>query len=461
MATNYDNESYWNRSASKAFNFDENVEDDVDFKSVAAGYELSTDFGGILNDDTISEASFDNSAASSALNLSIKSLLSNEALKCILDEQSMDDRLIPKGVSAEEELKLLRRQLQNTLYTPSPNTVAQKLLCGVQVSFEVFKSLHDKQQLLETVLNMGAAGDAIISVVLFLEKSLNRQDFLSLISARPKALNHYLAFLKQQQPQNAVVLLKDLGKSQDSLLLLYQDIYQADNIKERKEKLQKIMETYPAICPVYPQIIHANMKVLNLLETERNNLNNSITIDSSPIEVLHACCMKYNNWKEQDMLKPTSPYRFSADLQISAGQFEWCALNERTRAQAYADLPHIFEHIPTWHPMKQKQFHISFSLELAILRLFELQAPTTILYLFLSRLSNNNDKLALAKKVKCVKAEIDALVGLKDIVQLTALRDSLPERSEEQFYCENALKTAQTKRWTTDNIKLKLNNNLN
>lgn len=130
MATNYDNDSYWNRSASKAFNFDEDADDDVDFKSVAAGYELSTDFGGILNDDTISEASFDNSAASSALNLSIKSLLSDEALKCILEEQSMDDRLIPKGVSAEEELKLLRRQIQNTLYTPAPATTAQKLLSG-------------------------------------------------------------------------------------------------------------------------------------------------------------------------------------------------------------------------------------------------------------------------------------------------------------------------------------------
>lgn len=328
------------------------------------------------------------------------------------------------------------------------------------VSFEVYKSLHDKQQLLDAVLNMGAAGDAIISVVLFLERSLNRQDFLNLLSSRPKALQHYLAVLKQQNPEEAVALLKDLGKSQDSLLLLYKDVFKSSTPKQRKEKLQKIMETYPAICSLYPHILHANMKLLNLIETESKELNNMLDLDSSPIEVLHICCSKYNNWKEQDMLKLISPYRFAADLQISPGQFEWCALNERTKAQAYADLTHIFEHIPTWHPMKQKQFHISFSLDLAILRLYELQAPSTILYLFLSKVSNNNDKLALAKRVKCIKAEIDALVGLKDIPQLTSLRDSLPERSEEQFYCDNALKTAQTKRWTTDNIKLKLNNNL-
>lgn len=131
MATNYDNDSYWNRSSSKAFSFDDDDDnDDTNFKNVPAGYDLSTDFGGILSDDTISEASFDNSAASSAINLSIKSLLTNEALKTILDEQSMDDRLIPKGMSTEEELKLLRRQIQNTLHTPSPSATAQKLLCG-------------------------------------------------------------------------------------------------------------------------------------------------------------------------------------------------------------------------------------------------------------------------------------------------------------------------------------------
>lgn len=131
MASNYDNDTYWNRSSSKAFNFDDDI-DDAELKSVV-GIELSADFGGILNDDTISEASFDNSAAGSALNLSIKSLLSDEALNIILEEQSMDDRLIPKGATVEEELKLLRRQIQNTLYTPSPKATAQKLMRGTYI----------------------------------------------------------------------------------------------------------------------------------------------------------------------------------------------------------------------------------------------------------------------------------------------------------------------------------------
>ena len=313
---------------------------------------------------------------------------------------------------------------------------------------------------MDAVLSLGSAGDAIISVVLFLERSLNRQDFLKILAQRPKALQHYLSFLKQHNTEEALNLFQGMNKTQEALLLFYKQIFQLDDITQRREQFQKCMKMFASDSSVYNQIIAANLKLLALLENEGPSLGNSIDINSSPVEILHVCCSKYNNWKEQDITKPLSPYRLTADLQISASQFEWCALNERSRNQAYADLQHIFEHIPTWHPIKQKQFHISFSLELAILRLFELQAPATVLYLFLSKLSNNNDKLALAKKVKCVKAEIDALMGLKDIIQLTLLRDSLPERSEEQFYCDNALKAAQTKRWTTDTIKMKLNNNL-
>lgn len=313
---------------------------------------------------------------------------------------------------------------------------------------------------MDAVLDLGSAGDAILSVILFLERSLNKQDFLKILTQRPKALLHYLSFLKQHNTDEAFVLLKDMGKTQEALILFYKQIFQLDNIAQRKERFQKCMEMFTDVSTIYNQLIYANLKLLALMENERTSFGNSIDINSSPIEILHVCCSKYNNWKEQDMLKPLSPYRLTADLQISASQFEWCAMNERSRAQAYADLQHIFEHIPTWHPIKQKQFHISFSLELAILRLFELHAPASVLYIFLSKLSNSTDKLTLAKKVKCVKAEIDALLSLKDIIQLTLLRDSLPERSEEQFYCDNALKAAQTKRWTADNIKLKLNNNL-
>uniref|UniRef100_A0A0A1WK52 Spermatogenesis-defective protein 39 homolog n=1 Tax=Zeugodacus cucurbitae TaxID=28588 RepID=A0A0A1WK52_ZEUCU len=450
----FDSESYWNRSSSRGFSFD----DDEDVQgATAVGSNINVN--NILNDyDTISEASFDNSAAGSALNLSVKSVISEEALKMLIQEQTLDDRIMSKGVAPEEELRLLRRQIQTTFYNPSPEATAYKLLLGKCAPLEVFKSMHEKEQLLDAVLKCGG-GDAVIGVLLFLKKTLNRRNFLKILEQRPQALQNYIGYLQQRQSQEVVEVLQHFGKHQEASLTLFKTAMTCNNLQQRKQKLLQLLDQYSGdmgVVSVYLPHFEAALKLLELIEKERNALDNLVDINSTPIEVLYRCCRKHNNWKEQELTRATSPFRLSAELHISPAHFEWTALNERANAQAYADLESVFERVPAWLPLKQKQFHISFSLELAILRLHALQAPTSVLYMFLSKMSNTPEKLELAKRVKCVRAIVDALAGMKDTNQLTQLKDTLPERSEEQFYCEKALKTLQTKRWTTDNIKLKL-----
>lgn len=442
-----DSESYWNRSSRAAFSFDD--EDEVD---------LAPDLvsNGILADDTISEASFNNSVA---LNLSIKSILSEEALKLVLQEQALDDRVLPKGVSPEEELKLLRRQLQSTLYSPNLEATAQKLLQGKTAPLEMFKSLHEKQQLLDTLMAQGG-GHAVITVLLFLKRTLNTTQFHGILRERPKALEQYLSYLKESGDlAGHIELLQLFGRHQEAALKQFQAALASGDTSTRKKHLQLLVDAYATagvgVIPLYEQVFHAALKMQQLMDKD-SALGKLLRDQPTPVEVLYACCQVNSNWKEQDMLKPVSPQRFAADQQISPAQYEWTALNERAQAQAYADLECIFERVPSWHPLKTKQFHISFDLTLAVLRLYELQAPSTVLQLFLSKMGNSVEKLALAQRVKCIKAVIDAMAGLKQQQELQQLKDTLPERSEEQFYCENALKSLQSKRWTTDNIKLKL-----
>ncbi|XP_067630921.1 vacuolar protein sorting-associated protein 16B [Eurosta solidaginis] len=450
----FDSESYWNRSSSRGFSFD----DDDDAPSASGSVGSNLNVCNILNDyDTISEASFDNSTTGSALNLSIKSVISNEALKMLLQEQTLDDRILSKGVAPEEELRLLRRQIQTTFYNPSPEATAHKLLLGKCVSLEVFKSLHEKEQLLDAVLKCGG-GDAVIGVLLFLKKTLNKTNYHNVLEQRPQALQHYVSYLQQCQPQEAIEVLQNFGKHQEAALMQFKVAMACNDLQQRKRKLQQLIDQYSGVgmVSVYLQQFEAAFKLLDLVEKEHTALDNQIHLNSTPIELLYQCCRKHTNWKEQDITRTISPFRLSADLQIAPAQFEWTALNERANAQAYADLENVFERVPAWNPMKQKQFHISFSLELAILRLYALQAPTTVLYMFLSKMNNTMEKFELAQRVKCVRAVIDALAGMKDVTQLTQLKETLAQRSEEQFYCENALKALQTKRWSTDNIKLKL-----
>ncbi|XP_043654785.1 vacuolar protein sorting-associated protein 16B [Drosophila teissieri] len=447
MDLQFDSESYWNRSSRAAFSFDD--EDEVDLAPDLAS-------NGILADDTISEASFNNSVA---LNLSIKSILSEEALKLVLQEQALDDRVLPKGVSPEEELKLLRRQLQSTLYSPNLEATAQKLLQGKTAPLEMFKSLQEKQQLMDTLMAQGG-GHAVITVLLFLRRTLNTTQFHGILRERPKALEQYLSYLRESGDlASHIELLQLFGRHQEAALKQFEAALASGDASSRKKHLQLLVDAYATagvgVIPLYEQVFHAALKMQQLMEKD-SNLGKLLRDQPTPVEVLYACCQVNSNWKEQDMLKPVSPQRFAADQQISAAQYEWTALNERAQAQAYADLECIFERVPSWHPLKTKQFHISFDLTLAVLRLYELQAPSTVLQLFLSKMGNSVEKLALAQRVKCIKAVVDAMAGLKQQQELQQLKDTLPDRSEEQFYCENALKSLQSKRWTTDNIKLKL-----
>ncbi|XP_034489046.1 vacuolar protein sorting-associated protein 16B [Drosophila innubila] len=466
MESQFDNadENYWNRSSRAAFSFDD--EDDIDIDDIGKSgtssdqTKLSSkwDNNAIFNDDSISEASFDNSAALGTLNhLSIKAILSEEALKLVLQEQTLDDHVLAKGVTPEEELKLLRRQIQSTLYSPNLEATAQKLLHGKLAPLEMFKSLQEKQELLDTLLSHG--GDAVIGVLLFLKRTLNSTQFHSILEQRPKALEHYLSYLRQSgDVSNYIVILQRFGRHQEAALRQFQAAIGCSEMSTRKQELQRLIDAYASaglgIIPLYEQIFHAALK-LQLLH-EKEQLSHRFGAHATPIELLYVCCTQNKNWKDQDMLKLTSPQRFAADQEISAAQYEWTALNERAQAQAYADLECIFERVSTWHPLKSRQFHISFDLSLAVQRLFELQAPATVLQLFLSKMSNSSEKLALAQRVKCIKAVIDAMVSLKQQQELQQLKESLPDKSEEQFYCENALKSLQSKRWTTDNIKLKL-----
>lgn len=68
------------------------------------------------------------------------------------------------------------------------------LLSGQHTSLEHFKSLHDKELLLDLAIDSGN-GDAILYVVLFLEDSLNQTIFAQIMRTRLMAVNHYKDYL--------------------------------------------------------------------------------------------------------------------------------------------------------------------------------------------------------------------------------------------------------------------------
>lgn len=159
-----------------------------------------------LLDDSVSEASYElpqndlnldaiisyhDLQLSKTLRLNDNPLSTDIFLSPVLEEQSIAGLLIPKGLSAEEELRLLRRQHFNK---PSVERTVSTLLSGQQTSLEHFKSLNDKELLLDLAIDSGN-GDAILYVVLFLEETLNQTLFAQMMRIRMSAVNHYKNYL--------------------------------------------------------------------------------------------------------------------------------------------------------------------------------------------------------------------------------------------------------------------------
>ncbi|XP_055843144.1 vacuolar protein sorting-associated protein 16B [Episyrphus balteatus] len=449
MDINQDPESYWNRSASKAFSFDD---DDEDVEEDNASLHSSRTEH-IFTDDNISEASFDNTA--NILNLTIRSVLCEADLELILNEQSLDSDIIPKGIAPDEELKLLRRKLQNMVHVPSLKVTATKLLHGKLCPLEVYKSLNDKEELLDEVLRNGD-GNAVVGVILFLQRTLNKKQFYRILRNRPKASDHYINYLIQTKNKEAIEILTMLGRHQESAIVQFKAAINGhSDILIKEQKLKQFIVAYssdPGIIPVFHQIFTNSLNLIQFIDKTKTSFDDEINVDSSVLEVLYSCSSRHK-WKDLDTTSPLSPFKIAADYQISPAQFEWTALNERAKSQSYLDLGGIFEK-SSWNLItKQKQFHISFSLETAIQRLADLNAPLPVLYFFLSKLSNPNQKLVLSKKVKCTKGIIDALVALKDVQVLENFKETLINGSEERFYCEQAL-TNVNKKWSTEGLKI-------
>lgn len=75
----------------------------------------------------------------------------------------MSEVQIRKGISMEEELRILRRSVQDRIHSPSALSVINKIVANQPVSLECFRSLPEKESLLDEAIASGN-GDAILAV---------------------------------------------------------------------------------------------------------------------------------------------------------------------------------------------------------------------------------------------------------------------------------------------------------
>lgn len=177
---------------------------------------------------------------------------------------------------------------------------------------------------------------------------------------------------------------------------------------------------------------------INLLELQFIEKMVILDDDSSVLETLFYLCSKFK-WSDSTAISNAlnNPYKMMELYQVLPAQFEYLAVTERGKCQAWRDIVGLFEKKSF---LKQNTFTMNCPLDAIILQLHKLLAPQPVLNTFLGNVDDPHLKIELARKVNCPKSIIDALEVLKDKVELENYKSKMPEKSNDYFYAENALK---------------------
>ena len=328
-----DADDYWNTSHNKSFNFDDDyAEDDAS--------SIDTTSRNKLNDD-----SSDISSVSLQNEMPLHLIISDEDLQLVLEEQMIiDDPGIKKSTTLEEEVKILRRKLNEISYCPIPVTIT-KLLMGKPCSLEIYKSLKDKEDLLDEAISCGSGG-TILQVVMFLKSTLKSTMFFNILKTRKEAINHYINYLNTTMKiTESCELLIMLGRQNEASMLQFQSVASNSNIELKKQKLKKIHTEYfsqPGSNTFYAQLVANYLNLLEMQTNERLYFHPDDVLDKSVAETLYHCCSRFK-WKDTASSSCTNPYKILEQYCVQPGQFEWIVLIERGKAQAWRDIEALFE----------------------------------------------------------------------------------------------------------------------
>lgn len=240
-----------------------------------------------------------------------------------------------------------------------------------------------------------------------------------------------------------------LGKNQTAALIQFEVAAKGcSNLETRKTKLKRIYADYfsqPGTNQFYSNFVATYINLLEFQLSEKAAGHaGAQNIPGFPVLETLNYVLSRHKWNDTAQTPVDNPFKFAEIYSVTSSQLEWVALNERARSQAWRDVELLFEK-KSWHTLKSKKFQIHIPLEKAILQLYSLNAPCAVLNHFLSHLDDPHRKLMLSKKVNATRSIIDALVSLKDKVELENIREKLAQGTEERFYAENALKIIVSK----------------
>ena len=440
-----DDDDYWNSSNAKGFSWDD-ASDTVSLPSTYSNSIVSNTSGTKSGADIVSFDSGVSSNTNSRLSERAREAARMISSAAELPEPSISQLVGVRDInSLETELKLVRRnfaKLQNDRFKPnSVVQTVQDMIVGRPFSLDGFKSLKEKEHLLDTALEWGD-GDVVLAVTYMLKNTLKRSKFLSIMSSRQEAADHLISDLVVRHQLTEVVdLLLSLDRAHQAGTVAYKQAVNTNNLQVKSRNLRQLLnnsvrnhlDTDIIIeqCNLCERLNPVIASEVGNVERNPTSLNTASVLRSLQYLATHHYSTPENLLQSPEALRKMHG--------LTEKQYSWVCLRARAGLENWQDCLDLVVG-KNWLGNKKAKGGVRPSQVTVVLA--QAGAPPDVLMVLLGLVETNEERLETAKKVGLASVVVDVLVAMKDRQGLLQHKASLVASSEDWLYAENALKNS-------------------
>ena len=447
-----DDDEYWNSSNAKGFSWDD-ASDNVLLPSTSSMSISSNTVAG-PGGAAADIVSFDSMVPGPATTTRHTDRV-REAVKLLSTASEMPEPSIAQIVGVrdvntlEAELKLVRRnfaKLQMDRFKPnSVSQTIQDMILGKPFTLDGFKSLKEKEYLLDTALEWGD-GDIILAVSQMLRATLKRSKFISIISSRQEAADHLIAdMIVRHQLGEVIDLLHSLDRSHEAGIIAYKQAAATSNLQLRAKNLKQVLNSSLKShldTDIIMEQIHLSERLSPVISADIGH------VDRHPNNLAGASVLKslqylatYHFNTPENLLQSPAAVRKMHNL--TEKQFTWVCLRARAVVGAWPDCLDLVVG-KGWLGGRKVKGGVSPAEVTTVLA--AAGAPQDTLVVLLGLVDTPEERLEVAKKVGVGSVAVDVLVAQKDRSGILSYQASaLTPHSSDWLYAENAVKNSAVK----------------
>ncbi|XP_022094600.1 spermatogenesis-defective protein 39 homolog [Acanthaster planci] len=362
----------------------------------------------------------------------------------------------------QAEVQALRRKLKSVERgrweaLPVADTVT-RIITGEPYSLEPYRSLQDKLSLLDAAIGYHD-GNAILTIVMFLKRTLSKAVFCEEIRRRQVAASQYIAFIKKHKEKRDIVAseMGELGRIEDAALWRYKEATenqiphgQLMNLKEVHSLCfdkSTTLATEAEYIKEHIDLLNRQLQIEAVDEKAQREgrqpfkecPRKSSILFKSVITTLFYCCYYHYGEPEVSMSSPLALRQFH---KLTEKQYLFTALLSRIKLRRWLDLDALLTS-KNWRGKTMMKSAVKFEQVVEIL--VEQNAPHDALDKYLKLIEDPESRICLATKLDRHAVVVDALIQVKDRQRLLKYQSKVPQGTPEARRIEDIMRNSTFK----------------